>query len=179
MSTRTKLTYDDYAALPDDGKRYEVLAGELHMTPSPGFSHQRAVGQLFRQLAQFFEENGLGMAFVAPFDVIAGRHDVFVPDITVVCDPSQISPRGIEGAPTLVVEVLSPSNRGYDRGLKARRYLEMNVQHYWVVDPDEQHLVCQRAEHGSWVVVAEGHGHETVRDPSWPDLTIDLARLWK
>ena len=179
MGTKTKLTYEDYAALPDDGKRYEVLAGELYVTPSPRILHQRIVGRLFRQLAQFFEETGLGEAVVSPLDVIAGPHDVFVPDITVVCDPSQISPRGIEGAPTLVVEVLSPSNRGYDRGLKARRYLELNVQHYWIVDPDEQHLVCHRAEHGSWVVVAEGHGDETVRDPSWPDLTIDLARLWK
>jgi Uma2 family endonuclease len=179
MATRTKLTYDDYAALPDDGKRYEVLAGELYMVPSPTFGHQRAGKRLQRQLEAFFEQKGLGEVFNAPLDVVLGKHDVAQPDILVVLNPLQLSQRGVEQAPALVVEVLSPSSRNYDRIKKAGRYLATGVEHYWILDPEARHLQCLRAQNGTWVVVAEGKDHGRVTDPSWPELTIELAPLWK
>lgn len=179
MATKTKLTYDDYAALPDDGKRYELLAGELYMVPSPTFGHQRAGKRLQRQLESFVEEKGLGEVFNAPLDVVLGHHDVAQPDILVVLNPLQLSQRGVERAPALVVEVLSPSNRNYDRIKKAGRYLATGVERYWILDPETRHLQCLRAPNGAWVVVAEGRDDDCVTDPSWPDLAIDLARLWK
>jgi Uma2 family endonuclease len=179
MTLKEKLTYDDYAALPDDGKRHELVAGELYVVPAPNLSHQDVAKRLFRKLDAFFEENKLGEVFFAPLDVILGPHDVAEPDILVVTDPSQFSTRGIEGPPSLLVEILSPSNRTHDLVTKARRYLELRVEHYWIVDPDARRLICQRAAADRWVTVAEGRDAERVCDPAWPALTIDLADLWR
>jgi Uma2 family endonuclease len=179
MAARSRLTYDDYAALPDDGNRYELLAGVLYVVPAPNPLHQRVSKRLQRQLEAFFEERGLGEVFDAPVDVILGCHDVAEPDILVVGSPQQISHRAIEGAPLLVVEVLSPSSRRHDRVLKAERYLTLGVGHYWIVDPESRELACMRATQGKWELVASGRGDDEVCDPSWPALTIRLAVLWK
>ena len=178
MATRAKLTYDDYAALPDDGRMYELLAGELYVVPSPDTGHQRASKRLQRQLEAFFEERRLGEVFDAPTDLILGLHDVAVPDILVTAGGGQISPRGIEGPPLLVVEVLSPSTRRHDRVTKAARYLALGVEHYWVLDPSARELTCLHAKEGAWTVVASGAGADRVTDPAWPALTIDLGVLW-
>ena len=111
--------------------------------------------------------------------MILSEHDVAEPDILVVAAASQFSPRGVEGPPALVVEVISPSSRNYDRVTKAARYLALGVEHYWIIDPKAKHVVCQRAGRGTWVVVAEGRESETVCDPAWPDLAIDLKNLWR
>jgi len=179
MALKQKLTYDDYAALPDDGKRYELLAGELYVVPAPNLSHQDVAKRLFRKLDTFFEGNKLGEVFFAPLDVVFGQHDVAEPDILVVTDPSQFSTRGIEGPPSLVVEILSPSNRKHDLVTKAQRYLELRVEHYWIVDPDARHVMCLRATNDRWDIVAEGRDGDRVCDPAWPDLAIDLADLWR
>jgi Uma2 family endonuclease len=117
--------------------------------------------------------------FFAPLDMILSNHDVCVPDIVVALDSSQISPRAIEGPADLVVEVLSPSNRAYDRGIKKRRYLELGVRHHWIVDPDARHLLCLRAGNSEYVVAADGRDAVSVTDPAWPELVIDLASLWR
>jgi Uma2 family endonuclease len=97
----------------------------------------------------------------------------------VVANPSQFSQRGIEGAPLLVVEILSPSNARHDRVTKAARYHALGVEHYWIVDPRRRHLLCQRAEGGRWVVVAEGLNDSRLTDPTWPQLVVDMRRLWR
>ena len=98
------------------------------MNPAPSPLHQRVSKRLQRQLEAFFEENRLGEVFNAPVDLIFGAHDVAQPDLVVVGDRSQISPRGLEGVPVLVVELLSPSTRTYDGDVKLRRYLELGVR---------------------------------------------------
>ena len=179
MKTKTMLTADDYFALPDDGKQYELLAGELYVNPTPAFRHQDVAKRLFLILQSFFEGKALGEVFFAPLGVVLGQHDVAEPDLVVVSDPSQFSQRGIEGAPLLVVEILSPSNARHDRVTKAARYLALGVEHYWIVDPRRRHLLCQRAEGGRWAVVAEGLDDSRVCDPSWPELVVELHRLWR
>lgn len=179
MKIRTLLTADDYFRLPDDGKQYELLAGELYVNPTPSFPHQDVAKRLFLILQRFFEGKELGEVFFAPLGVVLGRHDVAEPDLMVVADPSQFSQRGIEGAPLLVVEILSPSNARHDGVTKAARYLALGVEHYWIVDPRRRHLLCQRAEDDRWVVVAEGLDDRRVSDPSWPELIVDMQRLWR
>jgi len=179
MKTRALLTADDYFALPDDGKQYELLAGELYVNPTPSFPHQDVAKRLFLILQGFFEGKGLGEVFFAPLGVVLSQHDVAEPDLLVVADPSQFSQRGIEGAPLLVVEILSPSNARHDRVTKAARYLALGVEHYWIVDPRKRHLLCQRAENGHWAAVAEGSDGSLVSDPSWPELVVDMRRLWR
>lgn len=118
--------------------------------------------------------------FVAPVDVILGPHDVFQPDLVVVRDSTQVSARGIEGPPLLVVEVLSPATRPQDRGTKARRYASFGVPHYWIVDPEEKVLECHRLGAGAaYEQVAGATGREVVRHPDWPDLQVRLGDLWR
>lgn len=181
MATRLnrKLEYEDYAQLPDDGKRYEVIDGELHVTPSPSPLHQRLSKRLQRQLEGYFEARDLGEVFNAPLDVILSRHDIVEPDLLIVGNPAQVSQRGIEGAPLLVVEVLSPSTLSRDRGMKAQRYAELGVAHYWILDPDARTLDCLRLEEGTYRRLVQACAPNALHHPDWPDLAIDLDALWR
>ena len=87
--------------------------------------------------------------------------------------------RAIEGTPLLVVEVLSPSTRALDRSVKMRRYAELGIPHYWVLDPDAERIECLRLEGGTDRTVVEAIVPETLRQPDFPDLAIDLAALWQ
>ncbi len=104
---------------------------------------------------------------------------MFVPDLLVVADPKHVSRRGIEGPPLLVVEILSPSTRKADRGVKARRYAELGVEHYWIVDPERKRLECHRRAEGVFRSVVEAEGDVTLSHPDWDGLSVDLAALWR
>jgi Uma2 family endonuclease len=176
---KTRLDYTDYAALPDDGKRYEIIEGILHVTPAPSPTHQHAVGMLYRSLGDYFVMRGLGEVFLSPIDLILTFHDVVQPDIVVVAEPGQVSERGIEGTPLLVAEVLSPSTASQDRSIKAQRYAALGIPHYWLVDPEARRMECYRLEAGAYRLVIEAEAQGTVAHPDWPDLAIPLASLWR
>src|SRR3990172_9661557 len=175
IGLKQKLDYSDYACIPPDGKRYEILEGELYVSPAPSPLHQRASKRFQRQIEAYFEARGLGEVFDAPIDVILTLHDVVQPDLVVVTDPAQISRRGIEGAPALVVEVLSPTTRDHDRTTKARRYAALGVRHYWVLDPEGSRLDCYRLEGGEYVLAARAEGDQSLTHPDWPGLTLPPA----
>jgi Uma2 family endonuclease len=174
-----KLEYSDYAAIPDDGKRYELIEGTLHVTPAPNLAHQHALKRLLFQLVDYFEGRGVGEVFPAPTDVILTPHDVVQPDLVVGGTPEQMSKRGIEGVPLLVVEILSPASRIHDRKRKWGRYSALGVLHYWLVDPEVRRMECYRLENGRYVLASNGEDAATVAHPDWPGLTIDLASLWR
>jgi len=176
---KQKLDYSDYARIPPDGKRYELLEGDLYVTPVPSPLHQRVSKRLQRRLEAYFEASALGEVFDAPIDVILTLHDVVQPDLVVVTDAAQVSGRGIEGPPTLIVEVLSPSTRDHDRTVKARRYAALGVRHYWLVDPEGCRLECYRAEGDAYVLVAKGERDQSLTHPDWPELSLPLADLWR
>src|SRR3990172_513522 len=138
MPMRVVLTYRDYEALRAEGGRYELHDGELFVTAAPGLLHQRLVGALFALLRQHVLERGLGEVFVSPLDCILSDTTVVQPDIVYIESgrSSLVSARGIEGPPTLAVEILSPSTREVDRGTKLQLYSRYGVPHYWIVEPD-------------------------------------------
>jgi Uma2 family endonuclease len=164
--------------MPADGKIYEVLNGDWSETPAPSPYHQRTSKRLQRQLEAYFEARGLGEVFDAPIDVILSRHDIVQPDLVLVTDPTLVSGRGIEGAPTMLVEVFSPSSVRQDRGVKAQRYAALGVPHYWMVDPDARRVECYRAEGGAYALVVAADGETTLEHPDWPGLTVRLAEVW-
>lgn len=98
LGVRTKLEYDALAHVPEDGNTYEILDGDLSVTPSPSPIHQRVGKRLRRELEAYFEARNLGQVFNAPLDVILSRKDVVEPDLIVVADPAQVSGRATEGA---------------------------------------------------------------------------------
>ena len=136
---RIKFTVNDYMTTPDD-KRCQLLDGELIVPPSPTSRHQAIVGQLFVALNRFVAENGLGRTWVAPLDVVLSDYDVAQPDILFVSNDrsSIITEPNIQGAPDLVVEILSPATAQYDRGYKRTLYGRHGVREYWLVDPDAE-----------------------------------------
>ena len=178
MPNPIKLEYLDLLASPTDGRRYELLDGEVHVTAAPTPDHQRSVLELTLRLVDYFRGRGLAEVFVSPLDVILTERDVVEPDIVVVSDPAQVSKRGIEGPPLLVVEVLSPATRHSDRTIKAQRYARLGVPHYWIVDPDEHRVECFRERAGVYELVLTAEQDQQLIHPDWPDLVIDLGALW-
>ena len=147
-----RWTYADYAALPDDGNRYEIIAGVLYMTPAPGTGHQSVSARLVTFLVTHVEFAGLGRVFAAPVDVELAPDTVVQPDIVVVLSANlhRITPSRIIGAPDLVVEILSPGTAGYDRREKQDAYARSGVGEYWIVDPGAQTVELLTLEQGGY-----------------------------
>ena len=155
-----KFTYEDYLNAPTD-KHYELLDGELVMTPAPGERHQSISILLGSKLLQFASEHGLGRVYLAPFDVVLSDVDVVQPDLLFVAHERGhiITPANIQGAPDLVVEILSPSTAERDRTFKRTLYAKHGVNEYWLVDPDAQEItVLLLGERGYEVVGMYGAG---------------------
>jgi Uma2 family endonuclease len=142
MAAPIYYTADMVRALPDDGNRYEVVHGELLVTPAPRGVHQLLVTRLVTALANYLEREPVGTALVAPADISWGREDVLVqPDVFVV--PGRVGMNlewpDVRGL-LLAVEVLSPSSVRADRFVKRRAYQEQAVPLYWIVDADERQV---------------------------------------
>lgn len=138
---RGRWTYAEYARLPREGStRYEVIDGELVVTPAPSRAHQRLVATLTMLLEAFARKHDLGEAYPAPFDLLLGEGDYVEPDLLFVRKDRLdiLSDRGCEAAPDLVIEITSPDTAARDRGAKLDRYRFFGVPEYWVVDPDER-----------------------------------------
>jgi len=173
------LDYSDYLSAPQDGQRYEIIAGKLYVTPSPTTLHQRVSRRLQRQLEDYFHDRGLGEVFDAPVTLLLTDHDVVEPDVLVITDADQINARGvIEGPPLLIVEVLSPSTASRDRSVKARRFAELGVPHYWLVDPEGRRVECHALDAGEYRPIADGTGDGRLDHPTLDGLSLDLTRLW-
>jgi Uma2 family endonuclease len=129
-AARVVLNYRDYAALPNDGRRYEIHEGELSVTPAPSPKHQIVSANLVRALDTHVRSRRLGLVLYAPLDIILSDTTVVQPDIVFVATEraGQISERGIEGAPTLVIEILSPSTTETDRHTKLQLYARYRIR---------------------------------------------------
>lgn len=130
-------TYASYAAVPDDGRRYEVIDGVLYMAPAPSIDHQSTNNLLATYLTIHVQFAGKGRVYAAPCDVELAPNVVVQPDVIVVQAKSHviITPSRIVGAPDLLVEVASPGTATYDRSKKLRAYEQAGVKEFWIVDP--------------------------------------------
>jgi Uma2 family endonuclease len=142
MNTSIRFTYEDLEQFPDDGKRREIIGGELYTMPSPSTRHQRIVLRIVNSIYNFLEEYPLGEVFVSPIDVIFHIDDVIIPDVAFVSNTRQalISKRGIEGAPDLIVEVISPSSVKRDLEVKRKLCQREGVMVYIAVDPEREQV---------------------------------------
>jgi Uma2 family endonuclease len=141
MSTAVRLlTYDDLCQTPDDGKRYEIIGGELIVAPAPNVSHQDVVSYLHGSIWRYLQQlpQPLGKIYTGPLDVRLSPHDIVEPDLLFIRqDRLDILDSGsyAMGPPDLVVEVISPSSRKTDPGAKLRLYARSGIPEYWLVDP--------------------------------------------
>lgn len=131
-------TYEHYAALPDDGQRYEIIDGVLLlMTPAPTPQHQRVSFRIAKRLSTYVEETNMGEVFIAPLDVELAPKTVVQPDVFILLktNPAKITTKRVQGVPDLAVEVSSPGTVGHDRSGKQKAYERAGVREYWFVDP--------------------------------------------
>lgn len=180
MSSRVVLTYRDFEALPADGRRYELHDGELSVTAAPAPDHQHVLLELAVVLRAFVNERRLGKIFVSPIDCILSDVTVVEPDIVYLARDrlSAVSARGIEGPPTLAVEILSPSTAHVDRGVKLQLYARHRVPYYWIVDLDARAIEGYVLKGEAYELAARAEGAEPVSLPPFPDLRLDLFSLW-
>lgn len=174
------LTYEDYLRLPDDGKRYEILEGVLHVVPSPTTRHQRISRELGFMIYGYVTQNGLGEVFYAPLDIVFSRTSIAQPDLIYVSQDRQsvITEKHIAGSPDLVVEILSPSNSASDRVTKAQIYARYGVPYYWVVDPEKKAVEEFRLERGIYMLVRSWEDEEVFAPEIFPGLQVELRKLW-
>ncbi|HLY60265.1 MAG TPA: Uma2 family endonuclease [Terriglobia bacterium] len=175
MPVDIRLTYDDFCLLPSDGKRYEIIEGELFVTPAPNYYHQIIVTRLTRHLSAFVEDNRLGLVFVSPFDVVFSQFDVVEPDILYISKArsSVLTEKNVQGSPDLVIEVLSPSTAKIDRTIKLKLYARFGGQEYWIIDPEGPSAEIYRRENDSLELVAK----DTLTSPLFPGFSLPLQRL--
>jgi Uma2 family endonuclease len=177
---RVVLTYEDYAALPADGRRYELHGGGLSVTPAPGSRHQEVSAHLFVVLYLHVRAQRLGKVLAAPIEVILDETTVVQPDIVFVDGQrlSIVSERGIEGPPSLAVEILSPSTLRIDRSIKLQLYAHHGVPHYWIVDPDARTIEAYVLREGAFELVGRVAGANPAALPPFSDLALIPASLW-
>ena len=179
MKTLEKKTVADYEALPE-GSPYQLIEGELIMSPAPGFEHFRSQRNILLRLFRLILEAGKGEVIYAPVDLYLDEENVYQPDIMVVLKGSKakITKKGVYGPPDVVVEILSPSTAYYDLTQKKDVYERSGVREYWIVDPMERSLeIYTNSEEGFKLtsrVVEKGKVFSKVLD-----IDLDLEEVFK
>jgi Uma2 family endonuclease len=175
------MTALEFLALPTDDVRSELVHGEVIMMASPNMDHGYAVTQLMLLLGGHAERGNLGELY-ADIDTYFGPEDARRPDLIFFAASRVHLIAGSnkpEVPPDLCVEVLSPSNAGYDRTDKFDLYQKSGVSSYWIVDPMERTVEAYRLENGVYLRSGHGTGDDVLRLPPFPDLELPLARLWR
>ncbi len=178
-----KFTVTDYMSMPD-GKRYQLLDGELIVAPSPTSKHQSISGQLYLTMRQFVTQSQLGRVWYAPLDVILSDHDVVQPDLFFVSKVREniVTEANVQGAPDLVVEILSPATAQHDREYKITLYSRHGVREYWLVDPDEDTVEVwteSDSESGTGLVLTATYRRgDTLESPLLEALNIPLEAIF-
>ncbi|RYZ60739.1 MAG: Uma2 family endonuclease [Chitinophagaceae bacterium] len=134
-----KTMLEVFENLPE-GTLAQLINNQIYMSPSPSNSHQKVLDKVYRQLGNFVEEMQLGETRVAPFDVFLNQKNAFQPDIIFIANQNlhNIKERGLFGAPDLVIEILSPATRRFDKGEKKEVYERSGVKEYWMIDPADK-----------------------------------------
>jgi Uma2 family endonuclease len=176
--TSTRLTYEDYLELPDDGKQYELIEGELILNPAPIPRHQWIALNIAGELRNYHRQQGGGRALVAPIDVVLAEDVVLQPDVIFIRTErlSIVGEKNIHGAPNIVVEVLSDSTRRRDEIVKRKLYERFGVDEYWIVDPTIESVKIYRRSGEAFVrtleISTETGG--TITSPLLPGFALDV-----
>jgi Uma2 family endonuclease len=177
-----KLTYEDYLQIPDDGKRHEIVDGVHYVSAAPFLRHQRIARRLAFRLEEFLRQHPLGEFFFAPTDVVLSPHDIVQPDLLFISNEraSIAAEKNVQGAPDLVIEILSERNRRLDEVIKRRAYERFGAREYWILDPRwKTAQVLERASEGlrrkSQLSAAAG---DVLTSPLLPGFEIALAEIF-
>lgn len=181
-SNRVRWTTADLALFPDNGKRYEIIDGELIVTCAPRWSHQQVTGRIFNALDNWCQSGGFGEAAINP-GIIFTDEDNVIPDVVwasterlnLLLDDAE----HLTGAPELVVEVLSPGekNEQRDKQLKLKLYSQQGVQEYWIVDKNLRQVQIHRRDNAVLTLVVTLQENDSLTSPLLPGFSCPLDRI--
>ncbi len=176
---KVRFTYNDYLLLPED-KRYEILDGELYMVPAPNIKHQRVSRNLEIALVQHSKANGIGEILHAPCDVILSDENVVQPDVLFIRKERAciIGENNIQGAPDIVVEILSEGTRRKDLEIKKKIYAAYGVPEYWIVDPQAETIAVFLWNESGYVEKGIFASSDQLSSPILPQLNLKLVEIF-
>jgi len=177
---RRKITYEEYASWPEEGRRYEILDGEAVEMSAPSPDHQEIVFRLWKALDGFLLGSKGGKAYGAPLDVVPEEHWVVQPDVLAIRRENLgiVGRNAVVGVPDLLVEVLSPGTESRDRGVKRDLYERVGVRELWLVDAEQRTLWQYEAQAGVLREVGVHRGSDRFGSRAFPGLTVLLDEVW-
>jgi Uma2 family endonuclease len=173
-----RITYEDFKTFPDDGRRYELIDGEVYVFATPTRLHQGVSGRLYVRFDQAITPDALGWIYAAPMEVKFPGESAVQPDLIVVLRDRAhaLTESGIQGTPSLLLEILSPSTRAYDLTTKAELYARHGAPEYWVVDLDAKTITVNELRRDGQYVPLPNDGF--ARSLIIPDLVVDVRTLF-
>lgn len=179
LPAKDTYTAEDYLKLPQ-GAPYQLIGGKLIMNPSPIPYHQEISRKLSQKIGSFIEENNLGTLYYAPLDVILGEQEAYQPDIIFISNDNAniIGEKNIQGAPDMVIEILSPETAYYDLREKFRVFEERGVKEYWIVDPGLKKIEIYENQDKKFKIYSEAEGEGVVSSKLLDGLSISLIEIF-
>jgi Uma2 family endonuclease len=173
-------TVHDYMRMPQGPPYYQLIDGELHMSPSPSWRHQDIAGNIYATIKGFLRKNDIGRVFIAPLDVCLTEINVFQPDVLYFSHERGkiLGERCVEGAPDLVIEILSESTAHLDKGHKRKVYARTGVKELWFVDPDLREIETFQLKTSGDTPVATYSGKDKFRSPLLPGLKFSCSEIF-
>ncbi len=182
-TSSTKFTYEDYLLFPDDGKRHELIDGDHYVTPSPRTKHQKVSLNVSSHVHAYLQTTKAGEVLCAPMDVVLSDLDVIQPDILFITKKREliITEKNIQGAPDLVVEILSDSSRKTDEIIKRKLYERYQIHEYWIIDPEIETVKIYRLSDQGYTRTAELslESNSTLTTPLLPEWELPLQQLFE
>lgn len=181
LSTKAPpITRHEYGLIPDGAPRQELIEGDLVMAPSPSSFHQDILLNLALIIKGWLKAQPLGKVYVAPLDTYLSEINVFQPDLLFIRKENLgiVEEHGIEGAPDLVVEILSKSRAKFDLGPKRSTYARCGVEELWIIDPDKRTLAVYRLADAPETPLATYKAKQKFSSAVFPGLTVDLAEVF-
>jgi len=175
------LTYEDYKTFPDnDGIRKEIIEGELFMSPAPSIKHQTILRELSFLLYQFVKKNELGEIFFAPCDIVFSDINIVQPDLIFLSKENHqiLTDLNIQGAPDILVEILSPSTKENDQIFKKQIYEKFGVKEYWIIDPGNETAEIWTLKNNKFSLFSEIDKTQTIKSKLLPGLEIDCSSIF-
>lgn len=174
------LTVHDYMQLPEDTKKTELIEGELFMSPSPLRFHQDILIRLSSMIWSYLQAKPIGKVYAAPFDVVLTDLNVFQPDVCYFSKAryTSLTKQGADGAPDLVIEILSPGSVKHDLGVKKEIYARTGVEEFWSVDPVKRTITVYQLSENSTTPRATLVEGKTLTTPLLPGLKIKVRDVF-
>ena len=178
-------TYADYLKWRFN-ERVELFKGRIFkMSPAPSSMHQQISLKVTRKLDNFFIKTTCSL-YVAPFDVRLVKTKsndrkvatVVQPDLCVICDQTKLDDKGCNGAPDLIVEILSPGNSKKEMGIKFDLYEENGVKEYWIVEPAEKMILIYTLQNEKYIGLKPLIEDDIIKSPLFPELNFDVREIF-